>query len=136
MIQKILVGTDTSASADLAVKAAAELARAHQAEMLVLYVKPPVEAREVFDPHKVPDPTRYLGSISGRFPDLKTRTRQEAGDAAEALCKVAAEERADMIVVGNRGMHGKRRSLLGSVPGGVVRRAPTSVYIVDTRVAH
>jgi nucleotide-binding universal stress UspA family protein len=135
MIQRILVGTDTSAAADLAVRAAAELARAHQAEMLVLYVKPPLDAREVFDPHKAPDPNRYLGSISQRFPDLRTRTRQEDGDAARAICLVAAEERADMIVVGNRGLRGKRRTLLGSVPGTIVRNAPTSVYIVDTRAA-
>ena len=40
MIKRILVGTDTSASADLAVTAAAELARANEAELLVLYVQP------------------------------------------------------------------------------------------------
>jgi nucleotide-binding universal stress UspA family protein len=120
----------------MAVKAAAELARAHQAEMLVLYVQPPVAAREVFDPKKAPDPARYLGGISGRFPDLRTRTRQALGDAAEAISQVAAEEHADMIVVGNRGTRDKRRSFLSSVPAALLRRAPVSVLVVDTRVAH
>lgn len=135
MVQRILVGTDTSASADLAVEAAANLARAHEAELVVLYVRPPLDAREVFDPRKVPDPNRYLGTIGGRFPDVRTRTREAAGDPASAICQVAEQEAADVIVVGNRGTHGKRRLFLGSVPNEVLQQAPTSVYIVDTRAA-
>ncbi|HJP65262.1 MAG TPA: universal stress protein [Actinomycetota bacterium] len=136
MISKIVVGTDTSAAADLAVKTAAELARAHQAEMLVVYVKPVMAARDVFDPKKAPDPARYLGGIPGRFPDVRTRTREASGDAAETISQVAAEERADIIVVGNRGTRDRRRSFLSSVPAALLRQAPASVLVVDTRVAH
>jgi nucleotide-binding universal stress UspA family protein len=135
MIQKILVGTDTSASADLAVEAAADLAKTHEAELLVLYVKPPLDAREVFDPGKVPDPAAYLDRMRDRFPDVKIRTRQEPGDPAEAICDVAEEERTDAIVVGNRGTHGRKRWFLGSVPNAVVQHAPCSVFIIDTRSA-
>jgi nucleotide-binding universal stress UspA family protein len=135
MAQRILVGTDTSASADLAVEAAADLARTHQAELVVLYVRPPLDAREVFDPRKVPNPNGYLGRIGGRFPDVRIRTREAAGDPAAVICEVAEQEAADVIVVGNRGTHGKKRLFLGSVPNEVVQRAPTSVYIVDTRAA-
>ena len=133
MIQKIVVGTDTSAAADLAVTEAADLARAHDAELVVLYVRPPVDAREVFDPGKLPDPAGYLERIAGRFTDVKTRTLIEAGDPAEAICHVAEEEHADTIVVGNRGAHSRRRWFLGSVPTGVVQHAPCSVFVVDTR---
>ncbi|MBI2237393.1 MAG: universal stress protein [Actinobacteria bacterium] len=135
MIQKVLVGTDTSAAADLAVEAAADLAQAHDAELLVLYVKPLLDAREVFDPSKMPDPVAYLDRIGERFPDVKTRTRSEAGDPAETICDVAESEAADTIVVGNRGTHGKRRWFLGSVPNAVVQHSPCSVFIVDTRRA-
>lgn len=135
MIQKVLVGTDTSTAADLAVEAAADLAKAHDAELLVLYVKPPLDAREVFDPSKMPDPVAYLDRIGERFPDVKTRTRSEAGDPAETICDVAESEAADTIVVGNRGTHGKRRWFLGSVPNAVVQHSPCSVFIVDTRRA-
>ncbi len=135
MIQKVLVGTDTSASADLAVDAAAALAHAHDAELLVLYVKPPLDAREVFDPAKLPNPTGYLSAMRERFPDVKLRTREEPGDPAETINTVAEEEGADVIVVGNRGTHGKKRWFLGSVPNAVVQRAPCSVFIVDTRSA-
>jgi nucleotide-binding universal stress UspA family protein len=135
MMQTILVGTDTSASADLAVSAAAELATAHDAELLVVYVKPPLDAREVFDPGKLPDPNGYLARLGERFPDTKVRTREEAGDPAETICDVAEDESVDVIVVGNRGTHGKKRWFLGSVPNAIVQHAPCSVYIVDTRSA-
>lgn len=134
-MQTILVGTDTSASADLAVGAAAELAKAHDGELVVLYVKPPLDAREVFDPGKLPDPNGYLARLAERFPDVKVRTREESGDPAESICDVAEDERADVIVVGNRGTHGKKRWFLGSVPNAIVQHAPCSVYIVDTRAA-
>ncbi len=135
MMQKILVGTDTSASADLAVEAAAELARAHDAELVVLYVKPPLDAREVFDPRKLPDASRYLEAMAARFDGVKVRTRLETGDPAEAVCDVAEGEGVDTIVVGNRGTHGRKRWFLGSVPNAVVQHAPCSVFIVDTRSA-
>ena len=135
MIQKIVLGTDTSTAADLAVGAAADLAKAHDGELLVLYVKPPLDAREVFDPGRLPNPDNYLEAIRQRFPDVKTRTRSEVGDPAETICDVAEEERADVIVVGNRGTHGKRRWFLGSVPNAVVQHSPCSVFIVDTRSA-
>ncbi len=135
MIGKILVGTDTSASADLAVDAAADLAKAHDAELLVLYVRPPLDAREVFDPKKVPDPAGYLERMRARYPDVKVRTLEGSGDPAETICDVAEDESVDAIVVGNRGTHGRRRWFLGSVPNAVVQHAPTSVFIVDTRAA-
>jgi len=134
-MQKIVVGTDTSASAELAVAAAADLAKAQDAELIVVYVKPPLDAREVFDPGKVPDPNGYLERLGTRYTDLKLRTREEAGDPAETICDVAEEESADVIVVGNRGTHGKKRWFLGSVPNAIVQHAPCSVYIVDTRAA-
>ncbi len=136
MLQKIVVGSDTSASADLAVKEAAELAKSSNAELVVLYVKPAAPAKDVFDPKKAPDPAGYLRQIGQRFPGIRIRTREEPGEPAAAICRVAEAEDADLIVVGNRGIHGRRRSFLGSVPGGVMRKAPTSVYVVDTRVAH
>jgi nucleotide-binding universal stress UspA family protein len=133
MTQKILVASDASAAADLAVDKAAEMAGAYDAELLVLYVKPPVDAREMFDPSGMPDADSYLESIASRFPDVKTRTRSESGDPAETICEIAEEEGTDVIVIGNRGTHGKKRWFLGSVPNGVVQHSPCSVYVVDTR---
>jgi nucleotide-binding universal stress UspA family protein len=56
MIEKVLVGTDTSASADVAVQAAADLARVRDAELLVLYVRGPVQSADAADPKKAAIP--------------------------------------------------------------------------------
>jgi nucleotide-binding universal stress UspA family protein len=54
------------------------------------------------------------------------------GDAADALIAVAEDVDADLIVVGNRGMQGARRFVLGSVPNKVSHHSPCSLLIVDT----
>jgi nucleotide-binding universal stress UspA family protein len=131
----ILVGTDTSAAADLAVQDAAALARARGAELLVLYVRPDSDIKAVVDPGLAPDARAYLAKIPSRFPDVSTRTRTEGGDPAETICDVAAQESADTIVIGNRGAHGTRWQVRDAVPTLVLRHAPCSVYIVDTRKA-
>ena len=131
----ILVGTDTSAAADLAVEGAARLARDRGAELLVLYVRPESDLRAVVDPDRAADPDAYLSRIVTRFPDVATRTRVERGEPADLICDVAAEERAETIVIGNRGVHGNRWRVRDSVPNIVLRHSPCSVFIVDTRRA-
>jgi nucleotide-binding universal stress UspA family protein len=131
----ILVGTDTSAAADLAVEDAARLARDRGAELLVLYVRPEADLRSVVDPGLAADPSAYLDRIPLRFPDISARTRMERGDPADRIVDVAEEESVDTIVMGNRGVHGSRWRVRGSVPNIVLRHAPCSVFIVDTRRA-
>jgi nucleotide-binding universal stress UspA family protein len=131
----ILVGTDTTAAADLAVEGAAQLARDRGAELLVLYVQPESDLRAVVDPDRAADPSAYLARIPTRFPDVVTRTRVEQGEPADRICDVAAQELADTIVVGNRGAQGGRWHVRDSVPNMVLRHAPCSVFIVDTRRA-
>lgn len=135
MVRKILVGTDTSASADLAVGAAAQLARAYEAGLMVLCVRPTLDPRDVFGPEERPDPTAYLDEVAGRFDGVDVTTRQLPGDPATTICDVARQEGADVIVVGNRGLHGRRRWLIGSIPQVVLQHAPCSVMVVDTRSA-
>jgi nucleotide-binding universal stress UspA family protein len=134
-MKKILVGTDTSASADLAVKAAADLARVSDAELLVLHVRPPAQAFDAADPKKSADPDHYLASMTARFPQVRVRSWSEPGNPAERLCEVAADEHVDAIVVGNKGATGSRWRVRESVPTMIVRHSPCSVLIVDTRSA-
>jgi nucleotide-binding universal stress UspA family protein len=131
----ILVGTDTSAAADLAVEDAARLARDRGAELLVLYVKSEGDVRAVVDPDRAADPQSHLRRLAARFPGLAITTRIEDGDAATRIVDVAEEIRADTIVLGNRGTHGSRWRVRETVPNLVLRHAPCSVYIVDTRRA-
>jgi nucleotide-binding universal stress UspA family protein len=131
----ILVGTDTSAAAALAVEDAARLARDRGAELLVLYVKSEGDVRAVVDPDRAADPQSHLRRLAARFPGLAITTRIEDGDAATRIVDVAEEIRADTIVLGNRGTHGSRWRVRETVPNLVLRHAPCSVYIVDTRRA-
>ena len=131
----ILVGTDSSSAADLAVEDAARLARDRGAELLVLLVRPDGDVRAAVDPDRAPDPGRYLSSLAGRYPDVITTTRVESGEPAERICEVAAEIGADTIVIGNRGTRGSWWRVKDSVPNLVLRHSPCSVYIVDTRRA-
>ena len=62
--------------------------------------------------------------------DAQTFARQ--GDPADAILDVAEEQSADLIVVGNKGMTGAKRFLLGSVPNQVSHHAPCSVLIIRT----
>ena len=66
--------------------------------------------------------------------DLRERkvectTMIDEGDPAEVLTRLAEECDADLLVIGNRGMH---RRVLGSVPNSVTHKAPCSVYVVKT----
>ncbi len=131
----ILGGTDTTAAADLAVEDAARLARDRGAELLVLYVKSEGDVRAVVDPDRAADPRSHLHRLAARFPGLPITTRIEDGDAASRIVDVAEEIRADTIVLGNRGTHGSRWRVRETVPNLVLRHAPCSVYIVDTRRA-
>lgn len=129
------MGTDTSAAADLAVQAAADLARTREAELLVVHVRGEGAARDAADPRKPADPERYLARIAGRFPGVSIRSWSEPGDPAKRLVHVAETERVDTIVLGNRGTHGSWWRVRESVPNLVLRHAPCSVLIVDTRHA-
>jgi nucleotide-binding universal stress UspA family protein len=134
-MKKILVGTDTTASADLAVQKAAELARDTAAELLVVHVRSNGASHDAADPKKAADPDRYLAELSRRFPHIAVRTRTDRGDPGDRLLEVAENERVDTIVLGNRGMRGSWWRVRDSVPNIVLRHAPCSVFIVDTRAA-
>jgi nucleotide-binding universal stress UspA family protein len=133
-MRKILVGTDTSAGADLAVQEAARLAERDGAELLILNVRGG-DGQDVADPRKSADPDRYLAEMTRRFPRARVRAWSEPGDAAERLVDAAEAERVDAIVLGNRGTHGSWWRVRDSVPNLVLRHAPCSVFIVDTRKA-
>lgn len=54
------------------------------------------------------------------------------GDPVGALCDEVERRKADVVVIGNKGLASFAGRMLGSVPAGVSRRAPTDVLIVHT----
>ena len=59
-------------------------------------------------------------------------THPREGDPADAILDVAEENGADLVLVGNKGMTGARRFLLGSVPNKISHHSPCDVWIVKT----
>jgi nucleotide-binding universal stress UspA family protein len=131
----IVVGTDTTAAADLAVAEAGKLAQERAAELVIVVVRDDGDLDAVTDPDRAVDPSRHMQRFIQRFPEVAVHARLERGDPAERICAVADEVKADTIVVGNRGTHGSWWRVKDSVPNLVLRHAPCSVYIVDTRRA-
>jgi nucleotide-binding universal stress UspA family protein len=146
MIASIVVGTDGSETAKEAVREATELAKAVGARMhLVSAYEPIGEGRLREERQQVPDDLQWMvnpredvdatlkdaaGSIEAAGVDVATYARE--GDPADAILDVAEEQHADLIVVGNKGMTGAKRFLLGSVPNKVSHHAPCSVMIIRT----
>lgn len=54
------------------------------------------------------------------------------GDAVDVISRLAKERRADLVVVGNRGLNSLAGRILGSVPANLSHRSPCDVLIVHT----
>ncbi|MDP8955954.1 MAG: universal stress protein [Actinomycetota bacterium] len=119
---RMLVGTDGSPTATEAVRKAFELALLLRAGVTLLFV-----GDEVIGSIVLEEAARTL-----RLGKTDVATRVEKGDPADALTKVGAREEFGLVVVGNKGMQGPRRYLLGSVPNKVAHKTPTDVLIVKT----
>jgi nucleotide-binding universal stress UspA family protein len=143
----IVVGTDGSDTATTAVRYAIDLARELGARLQIVSAYEPVSAQRLRNEKtEVPKDLQWMinpreevltlleqgkhEAIGAGVSQVETFARQ--GDAADAILDVAEEQRSDLIVVGNRGMTGAKRFLLGSVPNKVSHHAPCSVLIVRT----
>jgi nucleotide-binding universal stress UspA family protein len=143
----IVVGTDGSATARTALAQAIGLARQSGARLQIVSAYEPVADQRLRNQQiEVPKDLEWMVNPRGDVLQMLDAAREEAtkagltevetfarqGDAADAILDVAEEQRSDLIVVGNRGMTGASRFLLGSVPNKVSHHAPCSVLIVRT----
>jgi nucleotide-binding universal stress UspA family protein len=146
-IGSILVGTDGSDTAAIAVGQAITLAAALKARLHIVSAYEPV-SNERLRAERLRTPEDVQWTVNPREDVLEllesaerdahqagvgvVETFARVGDAADAILDVAEEQRADLIVIGNKGMTGATRFLLGSVPNKVSHHAPCSVLIVRT----
>jgi nucleotide-binding universal stress UspA family protein len=146
VFQSIVVGTDGSSTAGEAVREAIELAKELGATVELVSAYEPVsnqrlreEARQVppdmqwmVNPREDVDATLREAAEQARDAGVNVNTYAREGDPADAILDVAEERGADLIVVGNKGMTGAKRFLLGSVPNKISHHAPCSVLIIRT----
>jgi nucleotide-binding universal stress UspA family protein len=146
VFRSIVVGTDGSETATRAVEAAVQLAQLSGATLELVSAYEPVsgqrlreEARQVppdlqWIINRRADVDATLQQAAERAGDagVAAQTYAREGDPADAILDVAEELGADLIVVGNKGMTGAKRFLLGSVPNKVSHHAPCAVMIIRT----
>jgi nucleotide-binding universal stress UspA family protein len=141
MFSTVAVGTDGSETASDAVRAAVDLARRYDAKLvLVSAFKDPdsarpdrpdasVELQWTFSPTARLMETLARTEAEIRREGVDCSTLAEPGDPAEVVVRLAEQCGADVLVIGNKGMH---RRVLGSVPKTVTHKAPCSVMVVKT----
>ena len=146
LFTRIVVGTDGSDTAEEAVRQAIDLAKLTGATLGIVSAFQPVSKRRVQGEQEgaPPDIQNQIGpredvnlvldaaAAKARAAGVEVTTHPIQADPADAILNVAEEVKADLIVVGNKGMTGARRYLLGSVPNNVSHHAPCSVIIVRT----
>jgi nucleotide-binding universal stress UspA family protein len=140
MAQTIVVGTDGSDPAERAVREAIGIAARDGAKLHIVTAFPdpamfqeriatgatPVDVnlRDVAESVAM----RHVHDANEKGVEVETHARE--GNPAEAILDTANEVKADLIVVGNRGLSGIKRFLLGSVSQKVSEHADCNVMIV------
>jgi nucleotide-binding universal stress UspA family protein len=143
---RIVVGTDGSETAAEAVRQAIDLTRLASASLSIVSAYEPVPKRRLegeqqgipadvqheIGPREDVNLVLAAAAAEAKKAGVEVQTHPIEAEPAEAILNVAEETNADLIVVGNKGMTGARRFLLGSVPNNVSHHAPCSVIIVRT----
>jgi nucleotide-binding universal stress UspA family protein len=143
MFKTIAVATDGSPTAAKAVDVALDLAERYQGSLLILSAYSPVgTARLERERDQAPEEIQWMINPSEDVNVTLAEAEERAtargvksvaiagqGEPAGVICDLAARHHADVLVIGNKGMH---RRVFGSVPKTVSQNAPCSVVIAKT----
>jgi nucleotide-binding universal stress UspA family protein len=140
VFQTVVVGTDGSATATVAVMQAAELVKDSGGTLHIVSAYRRAAGRVVeaggeqrhIRPEDDVDNVLQEAAARARIAGAKVETHAATEDPADSIIQTAEEVRADLVVVGNKGMQGAKRFLLGSVPSKVAHHAPCTVLVVKT----
>lgn len=145
MFSHIVVGTDGSDTAAVAVTLAADLAKQHGAVLhLVNAYKMPSSGPGIVQAGPVGVTGEATGAEASKRSSIalleevakrtgydKVENHSVKGNPADAVVDVATDVNAELIVVGSKGMQGARR-MIGSVPNSVAHNAPCHVLVAKT----
>jgi nucleotide-binding universal stress UspA family protein len=146
MFNRIVVGTDGSETAAEAVRTAVELAKLSKAKLEIVSAYEPVPQQRLreegegisgdvayaVNPREDVQLVLDKAAAEAKKAKVDVVTHPREGEAADAILDVAEENDADLVLVGNKGMTGARRFLLGSVPNKISHHSPCDVWIVKT----
>ena len=142
MYKVIVVGTDGSDRAGIAVRQAMALVKVSGGELHVVNVVHPSVSVGFADSRAQQDQVNSMREEAEKIRSqliataeaegVSVKVHHPGGDAAKALLGTAEEVSADLVVVGNRGMSGTKRFIQGSVPNTVAHNCHCDVLIVDT----
>jgi nucleotide-binding universal stress UspA family protein len=141
----VLVGSDGSATAELAVRRAVEITAQHSGRLVIVTAYKP-RNDELAQRNTIPDDIRWAVTdvnqaeervrnglrIASEAGVTGTVTQAIAGSPADVLLAAANTFAADLIVVGSRGLTPGTHAPLGSVAASVAHHAPCDVMIVHT----
>ena len=145
--KKMLLATDGSEEAELATRAAVELAEGTGSELHVVYVEPLPDFMKKNDAGMPGYDRQLYKMIEGEGREtlrkLVWRVKVAGGSVAKAHLRMGAvvkeivaladELEADLIIVGSRGLRGIKRALAGSVSESVFRHARCPVMVVRAK---
>jgi ubiquinone biosynthesis protein len=126
MVRRVLVATDRSETAEVAVRFASEMANRFGADLVLVQVVVPPASTSVA---MVEDLVRHARDLAG---ERGFGTVVVGEDPAKAIIDAAETEDVDVVVVGNVGMSGRKEFLLGNVPNRVSHGTRRTVIIVNT----
>jgi nucleotide-binding universal stress UspA family protein len=142
----ILVGTDGSQSSFRAVERAAKLAADTGGTLLIASAFMPMSDRDqrraaealgeesykVVGSHPAEDILREARDLAAKAGAKTIDTVCKPGDPVDVLVQIVDEHKADLCVVGNRGLNSLAGRIIGSVPANISHRASCDVLIVHT----
>jgi ubiquinone biosynthesis protein len=129
-VRRIVVAPDRSATADHAVGWAADMASRYEAELVIVQV---LAAGGEAEAAQAKEELAELADRVG-VPDAGRAVVVDA-EPSGAIVRAAEDAKADVLVVGNLGMSGRKEFLLGNVPNRVSHNARCTVVIVNTAPA-
>jgi nucleotide-binding universal stress UspA family protein len=136
--KSVLVAVDGSSYGDAALEKAMDLAEAYGGDLSIAYVvdvneefyaqAPEMVEKMVRDAKALLDEMKKKAEARG----LKAETYVREGDAHRWIIELAAERKADLIVMGSHGRTGLKRLLMGSVAEKVIGLSSVPVLVAKT----
>lgn len=135
-INKILCPIDLSELSILGLRQAAEIAKEHQAELIVMHVSNDFFRADQTSHYYTLSMTTFLDEVQKLkrivhdLQDLNCQAHHCLGNPPHEIVEYAKREACDLIVVGSHGRSGFKKMILGSVAEKVIATAETSVLVV------